>query len=108
MLNVERFRGEDEAVRLANATVYGLTGVVWATDEEGHSGSWPGCGSARSGSTTATRTCRGPSGVGSSSPAWAAKRGPAGLAEYREAKHIWRSTHPSPQGWFALSSLNSS
>jgi hypothetical protein len=27
-------------------------------------------------------------------------RGPAGLAEYRETKHIWRDTRPTPQGWF--------
>ncbi|MDH6626040.1 hypothetical protein M2271_003856 [Streptomyces sp. LBL] len=27
--------------------------------------------------------------------------GPSGLAEYREAKHIWRNTAPTPQGWFA-------
>ncbi|GHH21590.1 hypothetical protein GCM10018780_69120 [Streptomyces lanatus] len=27
--------------------------------------------------------------------------GPSGLAEYRETKHIWRNTDPSPQGWFA-------
>lgn len=26
--------------------------------------------------------------------------GPSGLAEYRETKHIWRTTDPSPQGWF--------
>ncbi|GGW55825.1 aldehyde dehydrogenase family protein [Streptomyces caelestis] len=26
--------------------------------------------------------------------------GPAGLAEYRETKHIWRNIRPTPQGWF--------
>jgi betaine-aldehyde dehydrogenase len=26
--------------------------------------------------------------------------GSAGLAEYREAKHLWRPTNRSPQGWF--------
>jgi betaine-aldehyde dehydrogenase len=26
--------------------------------------------------------------------------GPAGLAEYREAKHIWRNLAPNPQRWF--------
>jgi betaine-aldehyde dehydrogenase len=26
--------------------------------------------------------------------------GPAGLAEYRETKHVWRNTAPAPQGWF--------
>ncbi len=26
--------------------------------------------------------------------------GPAGLAEYREARHLWRKTPPGPTGWF--------
>ncbi|WUO35180.1 aldehyde dehydrogenase family protein [Streptomyces sp. NBC_00286] len=26
--------------------------------------------------------------------------GPAGLAEWRETKRIWRTTNPSAQGWF--------
>ncbi|TBO54476.1 aldehyde dehydrogenase family protein, partial [Streptomyces kasugaensis] len=32
VLTVERFRTEDEAVRLANDTVYGLAGAVWTQD----------------------------------------------------------------------------
>ncbi|MDT7562547.1 MAG: betaine-aldehyde dehydrogenase, partial [Pseudonocardiales bacterium] len=26
--------------------------------------------------------------------------GPTGLAEYREAKHIWHNTAPAPLRWF--------
>lgn len=26
--------------------------------------------------------------------------GPAGLAEYQEAKHVWRNLAPRPLGWF--------
>ena len=32
VLTVERFRDEDEAVALANDTVYGLAGAVWSQD----------------------------------------------------------------------------
>ena len=32
VLTVERFRDEDEAVALANDTVYGLAGAVWTQD----------------------------------------------------------------------------
>jgi betaine-aldehyde dehydrogenase len=27
--------------------------------------------------------------------------GPTGLAEYREAKHVWQNTQPAPARWFA-------
>ena len=37
---------------------------------------------------------------GFGSPASAASWARAGLAEYREAKHIWRNTAPGPPGWF--------
>ncbi len=58
------------------------------------------CGSARSGSTTATlMSHRRRNGTVSSSPA-SDELGPAGLTEYRETKHLWRNTRPNPQGWF--------
>ena len=59
------------------------------------SASRPGCGWAPSGSTTTTPTCRRPSGAATSSPASAASSAQAGLAEYRETKHIWHNIRPA-------------
>ncbi|MFE9629565.1 aldehyde dehydrogenase family protein [Streptomyces sp. NPDC006463] len=103
VLTVERFRdgAEDEAVRLANDTVYGLAGAVWTGDE----------GRAR---RVAGRLRLGTVWINDYHPylpqaEWGGFKqsgtgrelGPAGLAEYRETKHIWRNTAPEPQGWFA-------
>jgi betaine-aldehyde dehydrogenase len=100
VLTVETFRSEDEAVALANDSHYGLAGAVW-TQNAGK----------------AERVARGlrlgtvwindyhpyvpqaewggykQSGVGR-------ELGMAGLAEYRETKHIWHNIRPTPQRWF--------
>ncbi|HEY9372017.1 aldehyde dehydrogenase family protein [Streptomyces sp.] len=103
VLTVERFRDgdEDQAVRLANDTIYGLAGAVWTSDE------------ARA-RRIAARLRLGTVWINDYHPylpqaEWGGFKqsgtgrelGPAGLAEYREAKHIWRNTAPEPQGWFA-------
>lgn len=101
VLTVERFGSEEEAVRLANDTVYGLAGAVWTSD-------------AAKAERVAGRLRAGTVWINDYHPyvpqaEWGGFKqsgvgrelGPAGLAEYREAKHIWRNTDPSPQGWFA-------
>ncbi|MEV7088916.1 aldehyde dehydrogenase family protein [Streptomyces sp. NPDC093085] len=101
VLTVETFRTEEEAVTLANDTEYGLAGGVWSAD--------PGrarrvAGRLRHGTVwindfhpylpQAEWGGFGKSGVGR-------ELGPAGLAEYREAKHIYQNLEPRPVRWFA-------
>ncbi|MCX4593484.1 aldehyde dehydrogenase family protein [Streptomyces sp. NBC_01549] len=101
VLTVERFSDEAEAVRLANDTIYGLAGAVFTTDEA-------------KAQRVAARLRLGTVWINDYHPyvpqaewggfkqsGFGRELGPSGLAEYREAKHIWRNTNPSPQGWFA-------
>ncbi|MEU6227884.1 aldehyde dehydrogenase family protein [Streptomyces sp. NPDC047042] len=101
VLTVERFADEAEAVRLANDTVYGLAGGVFTADEA-------------KAQRVAARLRIGTVWINDYHPyvpqaEWGGYKqsgfgrelGPSGLAEYREAKHIWRNTDPSPQGWFS-------
>jgi betaine-aldehyde dehydrogenase len=101
VVTIETFRTEDEAVAIANDTVYGLAGAVW-TENAGraqriakrlrHGTVWindfhPYLPQAEWGGY-------GQSGVGR-------ELGPSGLSEYQEAKHIYQNINPSVTGWFA-------
>jgi betaine-aldehyde dehydrogenase len=101
VLTVERFRGEDDAVRIANDTDYGLAGAVWTQD----------AGKAQ---RVAGRLRHGTVWINDYHPylpqaEWGGFKqsgvgrelGPTGLAEYREIKHIWHNIRPAPQRWFA-------
>ena len=102
VLTVETFRTEDEAVAIANDTMYGLAGAVWSSDaSRGAARGRAACATGRCGSTTTTRTCRRPSGAASSSRASGRELGPTGLHEYLEAKHVYQNLTPAPSGWFA-------
>ncbi|MEW2635715.1 aldehyde dehydrogenase family protein [Streptomyces sp. NPDC048389] len=101
VLTVETFRTEEEALALANDTEYGLAGAVWTADagrarrmarRMRHGTVWindfhPYLPQAEWGGF-------GKSGIGR-------ELGPTGLAEYREAKHIYQNLAPRPVRWFA-------
>ncbi|MGW0731090.1 aldehyde dehydrogenase family protein [Streptomyces sp. NPDC002851] len=100
VLSVETFTTEDEAVALANDTEYGLAGAVWTQD----------AGRAR---RVAARLRHGTVWINDFHPylpqaEWGGfgksgvgrELGPAGLAEYRESKHIYQNLAPEPVRWF--------
>jgi betaine-aldehyde dehydrogenase len=101
VLTVETFDGsEDEAVRLANDSIFGLAGAVWTTDAE-------------KATRVAARMRMGTVWINDYHPyvaqaEWGGYKqsgvgrelGQAGLDEYRETKHVWTNLEPKPQGWF--------
>lgn len=100
VLTVETFTDEDDAVRIGNDTHYGLAGGVFTSDVSRaqrvalrlrHGTIWindyhPYLPQAEWGGFKQ-------SGIGR-------ELGPAGLQEYREAKHIYQNLAPAPSGWF--------
>jgi betaine-aldehyde dehydrogenase len=100
VLTVETFTDEDEAVRMANDSIYGLAGAVWTHD-------------SGKGQRVAARLRMGTVWINDYHPyvaqaEWGGYKqsgigrelGSAGLDEYRETKHVWHNIAPAPQGWF--------
>jgi betaine-aldehyde dehydrogenase len=100
VVTVERFTTEDEAIALANDTTYGLAGAVWTND-------------ASRAERVAGRLRHGTVWIndynvympqaewgGFKQSGLGRELGPAGLDEYREAKHVYQNTAPGPSGWF--------
>jgi betaine-aldehyde dehydrogenase len=103
VLTVETFTDEDEAVRVANDSIYGLAGAVWTHD-------------SGKGQRVAARLRMGTVWINDYHPyvaqaEWGGYKqsgigrelGSAGLDEYRETKHVWHNIAPAPQGWFDAS-----
>lgn len=100
VLTVERFKDEEEAIALANGTVYGLAGAVWTTDGD-------------KAERVAAELRMGTVWINDFHPYFAQapwggykqsgigrELGKQGLEEYTEVKHIYRNTRPQPIGWF--------
>ncbi len=100
VLTVETFRDEDEAVEIANDSIYGLAGGVWTQD-------------AGKGQRVARRLRMGTVWINDYHPyvpqaEWGGYKqsgvgrelGAGGLDEYRETKHVWHNIRPAVQHWF--------
>ena len=101
VLTVETFTDEDDAVRIANDTHYGLAGAVFTND-------------ASRAQRVANRLRHGTVWINDFHPylpqaewggfkqsGFGRELGPSGLAEYREAKHIYQNLRPEPPRWFS-------
>ncbi len=100
VLTVESFTDEDDAVRIANDSIYGLAGAVWTSN-------------AGRAERVASRLRMGTVWINDYHPyvpqaEWGGYKqsgvgrelGAAGLDEYRETKHVWHNVQPEVQRWF--------
>ncbi|WP_255437488.1 betaine-aldehyde dehydrogenase [Thalassobacillus sp. CUG 92003] len=100
VLTIEKFTSKEEAVSLANDTIYGLSGAVWSTDLE-------------KAEFVASKLRLGTVWINDFHPYFAQapwggykqsgigrELGRPGFEEYTETKHIFRNKNPEPIHWF--------
>jgi betaine-aldehyde dehydrogenase len=100
VLTVETFTDEEDAIRIANDTHYGLAGAVFTSD-------------ASRAQRVANRLRHGTVWINDYHPylpqaewggfkqsGFGRELGPTGLGEYQEAKHIYQNLRPGPSAWF--------
>ncbi|WP_257350498.1 betaine-aldehyde dehydrogenase [Pseudalkalibacillus decolorationis] len=100
VLTIERFTSEEEVVKRANSTTYGLAGAVWTTD-------------AKKADRVASNLRLGTVWINDFHPYFAQapwggfkqsgigrELGKQGLEEYTEVKHIFENHQPEPVNWF--------
>ncbi|MCP3026471.1 betaine-aldehyde dehydrogenase [Halobacillus sp. A5] len=100
ILTIERFHTEEEAVQLANDSIYGLAGAVWTEDTKKAERA---AGKLRMGTVWINDFhpyfAQAPWG-GYKSSGIGRELGRQGLEEYTEVKHIYENTNPEPLHWF--------
>ncbi|MGP7818610.1 betaine-aldehyde dehydrogenase [Niallia sp. 01092] len=100
VMTIESFNTEEEAIRLANDTVYGLAGAVWTQD-------------MNRAERVVQKLRMGTTWINDYHPyfpqaPWGGYKqsgigrelSQVGLEEYTEIKHIYMNTNPQPMGWF--------
>lgn len=100
VITVEKFSTEEEAIKLANDSIYGLSGGVWTTDIA----KAERCVNKMRMGTVWINDVNlyfphAPWG-GFKQSGFGRELGKTGLEEYQETKHIFRNLDPQPTNWF--------